>query len=95
MHDQALMRDLMGRIVGLAEDEGATGVTRIAVRLGALSHLTPEHFLQHFEDAARGTVAEGAAVEATLDDNTAGVNAQGVLLESVELELGSKREAEA
>jgi hydrogenase nickel incorporation protein HypA/HybF len=95
MHDQALMRDLMGRIVDLAEEEGATGVTRIAVRLGALSHFTPEHFLQHFEDAARGTVAEGAAVDATLDGDTTGPNAQGVVLESVELELDSEREAEA
>jgi hydrogenase nickel incorporation protein HypA/HybF len=95
MHDQALMRDLMGRIVDLAEEEGATGVTRITVRLGALSHFTPEHFLQHFEDAARGTVAEEASVDATLDGDTTGPNAQGVLLESVELELDSEREAEA
>jgi hydrogenase nickel incorporation protein HypA/HybF len=95
VHDQALMRDLMGRIVELAEDEGATGVTRITVRLGALSHFTPEHFLQHFEDAARGTLAEGAAVDATLDGDTTGLNAQGVVLESVELELDSEREAEA
>ncbi len=95
MHDQALMRDLMGRIVELAEAEGATGVTRITVRLGALSHFTPEHFRQHFEDAARGTVAEGAAVEATLDDATTGSNAQGVVLESVELELDSEREGAA
>jgi hydrogenase nickel incorporation protein HypA/HybF len=95
VHDQALMRDLMRRIVGLAEDEGATGVTRIAVRLGALSHFTPEHFLQHFEDAARGTVAEGAVVDAALEGDTTGPNAQGVVLESVELELGTEREAGA
>ena len=87
MHDGAVMRDLIGRIVALTEAEGATGVTRVNVRLGPLSHFTPEHFLQHFEDAARGTVAEGAAVEAALDDDTTGPNAQGVLLESVELEL--------
>jgi hydrogenase nickel incorporation protein HypA/HybF len=95
MHGQALMRDLMGRIVDLAEEEGATGVTRVAVRLGALSHFTPEHFLQHFEDAARGTVAECAAVDATLDGDTTAPNAQGVVLESVELELDSEREARA
>ena len=95
MHDQALMRDVLGRIVDLAGDERVTGVTRISVRLGALSHFTPEHFLQHFEDAARGTVAEGAAVDATIDGDTTGPNAQGVVLESVELELDSRREAKA
>ena len=48
MHDQALMRDLVSRIVSLAETEGASGVTRISVRLGALSHFTPEHFREHY-----------------------------------------------
>jgi hydrogenase nickel incorporation protein HypA/HybF len=86
MHDQALMRDLVSRIVSLAETEGASGVTRISVRLGALSHFTPEHFREHYRDAARGTIAEGAEVEAVLDEDTTGRNAQGVVLESVEVE---------
>jgi len=86
MHDQALMRDLVSRIVCLAETEGASGVTRISVRLGALSHFTPEHFREHYRDASRGTIAEGAEVEAVLDEDTTGRNAQGVVLESVEVE---------
>lgn len=86
MHDQALMRDLVSRIVSVAETEGASGVTRISVRLGALSHFTPEHFREHYRDAARGTIAEGAEVEAVLDEDTTGRNAQGVVLESVEVE---------
>jgi hydrogenase nickel incorporation protein HypA/HybF len=86
MHDQALMRDLVSRIVSLAETEGASGVTRISVRLGALSHFTPEHFREHYRDASRGTIAEGAEVEAVLDEDTTGRNAQGVVLESVEVE---------
>ena len=86
MHDQALMRDLVSRIVSLAETEGASGVTRISVRLGALSHFTPEHFREHYRDASRGTIAEGAEIEAVLDEDTTGRNAQGVVLESVEVE---------
>jgi hydrogenase nickel incorporation protein HypA/HybF len=86
MHEQALMRDLVRRIVGVAESEGATGVTKVSVRLGALSHFTPEHFREHFSDSSRGTIAEGAVVDAVLDTSTTDPNAQGVLLESVELE---------
>jgi hydrogenase nickel incorporation protein HypA/HybF len=86
MHEQALMRDLVRRIVGVAESEGATGVTKVSVRLGALSHFTPEHFREHFRDSSRGTIAEGAAVDAVLGTSTTDPNAQGVLLESVELE---------
>ena len=86
MHDQALMRDLISRIVTVAETEGASVVTRVSVRLGALSHFTPEHFREHYRDAARGTIAEGAEVEAVLDEDTTDRNAQGVVLESVEVE---------
>jgi hydrogenase nickel incorporation protein HypA/HybF len=86
MHEQALMRDLIRRVVGVAESEGATGVTKVSVRLGALSHFTPEHFRQHFRDSARGTIAEGAVVEAVLDPSPTDPNAQGVVLESVEVE---------
>jgi hydrogenase nickel incorporation protein HypA/HybF len=89
MHEQAVMRDLVSRIVTVAEAEGASGVTRISVRLGALSHFTPEHFREHYRDAARGTIAEGAEVEAVLDDDTTDRNAQGVVLESVEVEAAA------
>jgi hydrogenase nickel incorporation protein HypA/HybF len=87
MHEQAVMRDLVGRIDELAAAERATAVTRIHVRLGALSHFTPEHFREHFEDAARGTRAEGATIEAALCDDMSAPDAVGVVLETVELEV--------
>jgi hydrogenase nickel incorporation protein HypA/HybF len=87
VHERALMRDVMARIETLARSEGATRVTKVSVRLGALSHLTPEHFREHFDDAARGTVAEGAAVEAELDGDIHDRLARDVLLESVEVEV--------
>ena len=86
MHERALMRDLVERIVAVAEAERAGRVTRVSVRLGALSHFTPEHFREHFEDAARGTCAEGAAVHAALDADLHAPRARRVVLESVEVE---------
>jgi hydrogenase nickel incorporation protein HypA/HybF len=87
MHEQALMRDVMSRIDAIARAEGATRVTKVEVRLGALSHFTSEHFREHFEDASRGTVAEGAVVVAHLADDVTSDRAQDVVLESVEIEL--------
>jgi hydrogenase nickel incorporation protein HypA/HybF len=87
MHDRALMQDVVARIEELARAERATRVTRVAVRLGALSHFTPGHFREHFEHAARGTLAEGAAVDAQLDADTGDPRAQGVVLELVEVEV--------
>jgi hydrogenase nickel incorporation protein HypA/HybF len=80
------MRDVVGRVELIARQEGATRVTLVRVRLGALSHFTPEHFREHFEDAARGTVADGAAVVAALDDDITDPLAGDVVLETVEVE---------
>lgn len=79
------MDDLVAKVVAVAEAEGATSVARIRVRLGALSHFTPEHFVEHWRDASHGTVAEGAEVDARMDHDLAGEAAQGVILESVDV----------
>jgi hydrogenase nickel incorporation protein HypA/HybF len=85
MHEKALMDDLIREISERASAEGADRVTAIRVRLGALSHFTPEHFREHFVDASRGTVAEGASVAAELDTDLTAATAQGVVLESIEI----------
>ena len=86
MHEKALMDDLMREIETQAQAEGAARVTRIRVRLGALSHFTPAHFREHFEDASRGTLAEGAEIDAELRTDPTEANAQGVVLESIDIE---------
>lgn len=87
MHERALMTDLMREIEGVARADGASRVTRITVRLGALSHFTPEHFREHFVDASRGTLAEGAEVDAVLRDGLDDPHAAGVVLENLEVEV--------
>ena len=86
MHEKALMDDLMAKILSVAAAEGGVRVTRVRVWLGALSHFTPEHFREHFEESAAGTLAEGAVVDAVLDDDIGDPRAQGVVLESVSVE---------
>lgn len=80
------MDDLIRKLEAEARSEGARRVIRIRVRLGALSHFTEAHFREHFEDAARGTVAEGADVEAELRTDPTEPEAQGVVLESIDVE---------
>lgn len=86
MHERALMDELMRKIESVAHENDGVRVTRITVKLGALSHFTPEHFREHFADASRGTLAEGAEVDAVLEDDVHAPNATGVVLESVEVE---------
>ncbi len=86
MHERALMADLVRKLEEVAESEGGGRVVRVEVRLGALSHFTPDHFREHFVDATKGTAAEGAEVDAVLSRDTTAPDAQGVVLESVEVE---------
>ena len=83
MHEKAVMERLIGAIENAAD--GRT-VNRVRVRLGALSHFTPGHFREHFADASRGTIAEGADVEAELSEDPTEPDAQGVRLESIDVE---------
>jgi hydrogenase nickel incorporation protein HypA/HybF len=87
VHEQTLVRDVLSRIDELARAEGATRVTRVRVRLGALSHVTPAHFGEHFADAAHGTLAEGATVDAEVVGDARSARAHEVVLESIEIEL--------
>ncbi len=93
MHERALMTDLVREIEAVARAQDAIRVTRVGVRLGALSHFTPEHFCEHFVDASRGTVAEGAAVDTVLEQDLDAPHATGVVLETVEVELPEPGEA--
>jgi hydrogenase nickel incorporation protein HypA/HybF len=87
VHEKHLTEDLVRELESLALAEGGRRVTRIRVRLGALSHFTPEHFREHFEAAAAGTLAEGAEVQAEMTTDPTAPGAQSVLLQTVEMEL--------
>lgn len=85
MHEASLMRALMRKVLEVAEQQGAERVVGVKVRLGALSHMSPEHFREHFEQASAGTLAEGARVEAVTEDDLDAPTAADVVLESVDV----------
>ena len=86
MHEASLMRGLVAQLEAIARDQAATRVVGVTVRLGALSHFSPAHFREHFVEAAAGTCAAGATIEAIVDTDIRTPGAADVLLESVELE---------
>jgi hydrogenase nickel incorporation protein HypA/HybF len=86
VHEASLMKNLMGKVEQLAQEHGAGRVTRISVKLGALSHFSPDHFREHFEHASRGTVAEGASLEIELLTDISDPRAQDVILDSADVE---------
>jgi hydrogenase nickel incorporation protein HypA/HybF len=86
MHETALVRDLVRRIEDLARATGARRVTRAKIWLGALSHLSPEHFREHFAIEARDTLAAGAALDIEMSQDPKDPHAQRVRLETVDLD---------
>ena len=62
MHETALVRDVVRRIEDVARATGARRVTGAKVWLGALSHLSAEHFREHFAIEAQGSSRVSDAV---------------------------------
>ena len=88
MHEHALMSDLMLQILKTAENEKAHAVVGVSVWLGALSHMSPDHFAEHFEQAAAGTIAEGAAIATAASTDIHDPHAADVVLQGIEVETG-------
>jgi hydrogenase nickel incorporation protein HypA/HybF len=80
------MTDLMRKIDAIAREQGARRVARLKVKLGALSHISADHFREHFENAATGTIAEGARLDIERLTDERDPHAQDIVLDWVEVE---------
>ena len=86
MHETALVRDVVRRIEGLAQATSARRITGAKIWLGALSHLSAEHFREHYALEAQGSIAAGAILTIEVSDDLDHPHAQLVRLESVDLD---------
>ena len=86
MHEASLITSLMRQIESVASAEEASHVVSVAVWLGAMSHMSEQHFSDHFSRAAVGTIAEHARPDVTLSIALCHADAELIRLESVEVE---------
>ncbi len=86
MHETALVRDVVRRVDDLVRSTGARRVLRVKVWLGALSHLSPAHFREHYAVEARNTPAGEALLEIEASTDLDDPQAQHVRLESVDID---------
>jgi hydrogenase nickel incorporation protein HypA/HybF len=86
MHEFSLINDLMRKIAAIAHEQSARRVVGVKVTLGALSHISPDHFREHFEAAATGTIAQDAMLDIETLTDEHDPHAQDILLDSVEVE---------
>lgn len=85
MHEFSLIKDLIHKITTIAHEQHANKVLSVTVKLGALSHMSPDHFREHFIHASHGTIAEGSQLHIEILNNTDDPLAQEVLLENIEV----------
>jgi hydrogenase nickel incorporation protein HypA/HybF len=86
MHETALVRDVVRRVEDLARSTGARRVIGVKIWLGALSHLSAEHFREHFVIEAGDTLAAGAALDVEVSEDRDDLHAQHIRLVSVDLD---------
>jgi len=87
MHEASLLNDLMRKISNIAAEQNALRVTKVSVWVGAMSHMSASHFRDHFVQASCGSVADGADLEVTVDDDIHNDNAQDILLRNIEVDV--------
>jgi hydrogenase nickel incorporation protein HypA/HybF len=86
VHEASLIADLLRQITAIMRQQGTGRVVGVTVRLGALSHISPEHFREHFVYGARDTIAEGARLTLAIGHDPSDPHAQDVVLDSLEVE---------
>ena len=85
MHEFSLIKDLIHKITTLAHEQHASKVIGVTVKLGALSHISPDHFREHFIHSSRGTIAEGAQINIEILSNTNEQLSQKVVIDNIEI----------
>ncbi|HLJ68125.1 MAG TPA: hydrogenase maturation nickel metallochaperone HypA [Chloroflexota bacterium] len=86
MHEGTLVNDLVRKVTAVAQQQNATRVTAVSVKVGDFSHVSAEHLREHFEHASRGTIAQGARFDVEAVSDTEDPNALEIVLDSVEVE---------
>jgi len=85
MHETSLIKDLIHKITNIAHEQHASKVLSVTVKLGALSHISPDHFRDHFVLASHGTISEGARLNIEFMTDVTDPQSQEVLIENIEV----------
>lgn len=85
MHELSLLKNLLHKIQNIAEDNNSNKVIGVKVKLGALAHISADHFRGHFEQAVKGTIVQGAKLEVESLTDMSDPHAQEIILDAIEV----------
>jgi hydrogenase nickel incorporation protein HypA/HybF len=93
MHETGVVRNLIRQLEQAAIRAGATRISAVSVRFGALSPFSPTHFREHFDEEACGTLVEAATLSIEESDDVSDPHAQDVMIQSVSFEVPEQSES--
>jgi len=82
MHEQSLILNLINRIDQLAAEEHRLPVGAV-IQIGALAHISAEHFRDHFVRETEGTPLQNLDLKIELLDDIYHPRAQDIVLKSL------------
>jgi hydrogenase nickel incorporation protein HypA/HybF len=85
MHELSLLKDIFNKLASISRENNNAPIKKVNIQLGALSHISADHFCEHFNEFAKGSKAEFAALNVIESDNINDPHAQDIILESVEI----------
>lgn len=83
MHELSLINDLLNKIRRLALQNAPAKLVAVNVELGALAHISAEHFREHFQQATRETELQDIQLNVATADDIHSPTAQDILLKSI------------
>ena len=84
MHEFSLINDLLKKIHQLAFEQQPNAIQSVTVELGALSHISAEHFREHFGHAVAGTDLENIDLMVECNEDVRSPTAQDIILKSID-----------
>ena len=85
MHEFSLIKDLIRKISTIAHEQHASKIISVTVKLGALSHISQDHFRDLFVLASHGTISEGAQLNIEILSDTNEQLSQEVVIDNIEI----------
>lgn len=85
MHEMSLMKDIVAKLDELSEQYKDREIKAISIKLGALSHISPEHFREHFDHACMDKPYKAADLKIEACSDESDPLAQEIVLENIEI----------
>ena len=95
MHEEVLYRDLRRKLEEIARAEHALRISRVAVWVGALSHVSEETLRARWPTTVEGTAARSARLEVRLSTDVDDPRAGDIVLAQVDVVDPPEGEPEA